>query len=105
MRRRDKILLTLSLIIPLILYFSSELSMIWSGTSCAKVLYLDKIKGSTYVYFSYSVEGEMKTASRSIRYFKYRNLEKLKEKPCFWVSYSKIIPSNTRIVDRDIGNE
>jgi hypothetical protein len=38
----------------------------------------------------------------SILYFKYRKLEDLKKKPCFWIKYSTIFPRNTRIIDEDL---
>jgi hypothetical protein len=102
LKRKEKIILTLVLLLPILLYFSSEISMIWHKKTCATVLYLDKIKGSTYVYFKYQVDSKTEISSRSIGEFKYRKLKDLKQKSCFWIEYSTIFPKNTRIIDKDL---
>ncbi len=104
-RTIDKILLLIAILLFPALCFFGEFTMIWNETTCAKILYLDKIKGSTYVVYEYSVDQEVKINRKSIVYFKFKELKKLKEKECFWISYSTIYPSNTRIIDKDIGNE
>lgn len=102
LKHYEKLILVFTILLIPFLYLSSEISMMWSETTCAEILYLDKTKGSTYVYYKFNVNNKTIRANKSILYFRFRKLEELKKKPCFWIKYSTIFPKNTRIIDKDL---
>lgn len=104
-KKSDKIILILAILLLPSMFLFGEIMMMWSDTSCARIMYLDSVKGSTYVVYKFSINGEERINHTSIQYFKYRDINKLKEKPCFTIKYSTILPSYTRIIDKDIGND
>lgn len=104
LKKSDKILLLITILILPGFYFFGQFVMIWNKTTCAVVQSIEKSKG-IYVVYSYEVEGEKIVNYANISYFRYDNLDSLKKKPCFLIQYSTILPKYTRIIDKDLKAE
>lgn len=104
MKKWEKTVLICALLLLPMMFLFGKIIFINSGVACAKPLYEDKTKGSTYIYFSYNVDDEIYYSYASIQFFRIRNFDSLKKMECFEIEYSKIFPSYTLIIDKGVGD-
>lgn len=104
LKRWEKIALIGSVSIIPITFIFGKIVFISSATATACPTYCSETKGSKYFHYKFTVNGEVVNAAQSIQEFKVKDFDSLKLYGCFKIKYSTIVPSYTRVIDKEIGN-
>lgn len=99
--KRDVVIAISSFCLIFILIFWSKISMYWSKSTCAEILYIERSRGY-YVWMSFERNNKIVKDNILLSSFKYHNLKDLQKKECCEIKYSIYWPYNIEIIDEDL---